>query len=235
MWQKKYADIFTYCRNGLRQRNRRGMLEFVSTDHFWDMPNNQKDGNVLSIGEKNIIDGMWKFVGIDYDWAVAVHPYDNGNPENNLWDSHSIYTFDTLYHIVQYQQDKLKQGYNISESGLNIRTQPKLWASEQGWAYNNKTMNDTLRARNICYAQNLSLELGEQMISVTHNFFHTAPTSGGQNGQSFGLLPMTIDATLSNGTGYPTFDAYTSTNANNWGKNNDNYCCVKWKVGCKSM
>ena len=232
MWQKKYADIFTYCRNGLRQRNRRGMLEFVSTDHFWDMPNNQKNGNTLSIGEKNIIDGMWKYVGIDYDWAIAVHPYDNGNPENNLWDSHSIYTFDTLDNIVQYQEGILKDRYNISgKSGLHM---DHLWASEQGWAYNNVSMNDTLRARNICYAQNLSLELGSNMISVTHNFFHTAPNSGAQNGQSFGLLPISIDATLSNGTGYPTFDAYTSTNANIWGKNDNNYCCSKWQVGCKT-
>eukprot|EP00483_Globobulimina_turgida_P004013 UN04021 len=176
---------------------------------------------------------MWKYVGLDMDWAVAVHPYDNGNPENNLWDSKSVYTFDTLYHIIEYQREQLNKLANVSLSGWNVRPQQMLWASEQGWAYNNVTMNDTLRARNICYAQNLSLELGAQMISVTHNFFHTAPNSGGQNGQSFGLLPMSIDATLSNGTRYPTFDAYVATNQNNWAKSNDNYCCVKWNVGCK--
>ena len=29
---------------------------------------------------------------------------------------------------------------------------------QKGWPYNNVTMNDTLRARNICYAEMLSLQ-----------------------------------------------------------------------------
>eukprot|EP01084_Bolivina_argentea_P015807 29622_1 len=229
MWQKKYVDIFTFCRNGLHERSRRGMLPFVSTDHFWDMPQNQTNGNTLLIGEKLIIDGMWKYIGIDIDWSIAVHPYDNGDPENNLWDKKSIYTFDTLYHVIEYQQEQLKNVVNVNENGWNNRPQQILWASEQGWPYNNQTMNDTLRARNICFAQNLSLELGQQMISVTHNHFQNSPTSG----NSFGLLPISIDATLSNATGYPTYEAYVSTNANIWAKNNDNYCCKNWNVGCK--
>ena len=170
-------------------------------------------------------------LGISNDWAIAVHPYDDGNPEDNLWDCCSIYTFDTLQNVVNYANSQLETLYKVSSSGLDIRPQQILYASEQGWAYNNVSMNDYTRARNICYAQNLSLKV-KSVISVTHNYFHTSPNDGTQNGQSFGLLPVSIWGNLSNADGYPTYEAYKSTNQNVWGVTSSHYCCVNWNVGC---
>ena len=207
----------------------------VSTDHYWDAPS-QNDGDVINIGEKIIIDGLWNIFGTSIDWSVAVHPYDDGNPQDNLWDCCSIYTFATLNNVVAYQQDNLYNIENIDSNGMTIRPQVWLYASEQGWAYNNVSMNDTLRARNICYAQELSMQLWEtnNMLSVTHNYFQTGPTDGSQNGQTFGLVPVTINANLNNTDGYCTYEAHKSTNSEVWGQTNDHYCCVKWNSGCAS-
>ena len=206
----------------------------VSTDHFWDAPA-QNNGDVISIGEKVIIDGLWNIFGTSIDWSVAVHPYDDGNPKDNLWDCCSVYTFATLNNIVNYQQNKLLNVENIAANGWDIRPQTYLYASEQGWEFNNVSMNDTLRARNICFAQELSMQLyPNNIIGVTHNYFHAIPNDGSQNGQTFGLIPVTIYANLSNADGYETYEAHKSTNSKIWNQNNDHYCCIKWQSGCQS-
>lgn len=234
MWQTKYTDIFRYCDTGIRKQGRTGMLSLISTDHFWDQPK-QQNGDILSIGEKVMIDGMWENIGLELDWGIAVHPYDDGNPEDNLWNSQSIYTFDTLRNVVNYQKNILINKFNVSKNNVDSMPQALLWASEQGWPINNGTiLYDPTRARNICYAQNLSLSLGSQIIATTHNYFAVTPDQGLQGGDQFGLLPVQCGDVLNGCPTSTTFQAYLATNNVNWGKNNDNYCCVNWKVGCKN-
>ena len=83
----------------------------------------------------------------------------------------------------------LINNYNINKKNVDSRPQILLWADEQGWSYNNITMNDTLRARNICYAQNLSLSY-DGVIGVTHNYFAISPNNNIQGGEQYGLLPI---------------------------------------------
>lgn len=51
-------------------------------------------------------------------------------------------------------------------------------------------------------------------------------------GQSYGLIAANISHDLSNGTGYPTFDAYVSTSPAQWGQGDDHFCCARWRMGC---
>lgn len=55
----------------------------------FSIPNNEI-ANILKL----CLNFMWKYIGIDFDWSIAVHPND-------------IYTFDTLNKIIKYQKNIL--------------------------------------------------------------------------------------------------------------------------------
>lgn len=93
--------------------------------------------------------------------------------------------------------------------------------------------DNKIRARNICYAQALS-EANTQVVSVTHNYFQDNAGGSEQGGQDYGLIPGNITGNLSNGAGHPTFDAYVATSPAHWGVSDDHFCCVTWRMGCKS-
>jgi hypothetical protein len=102
----------------------------------------------------------------------------------------------------------------------------------QGWP-SPGCCDDEIRARNICFAHGLAASLPE-VIAVTHNFFQDSKGGSEQGGQDYGLIAGNISGDLSDGTGYPTFDAYNATSPTVWGRSDANYCCEKWRVGCLS-
>lgn len=230
-----------------------GMMLWMSTDHFTAAPPLKK-GDVYHLGLYDMLPGFWAKMAAGlpreeegeagqpndtsqarmYDWAVAVHPYDAGDPRQNL-TAHGVYTFATLKESVSSVQcSYLVQylGVNPSDCWTGAYPQTAMWASEQGWPYNNVTMNKTLQARNICYAHGLSLYNG--LWSVSHNFFQgPVPTSQGDSGD-FSLideLPV-VWGNLSNGKGHATFDAYAATAPGVYGVDGSNYCCTAWGWGC---
>ena len=139
-------------------------------------------------------------------------------------------SFLTRVHSYQCQKLHLLLGVPLQECWRWPQT--KLWASEQGWPFNNKTMPKAKQARNICYAHALSLDQG--VWSVTHNFFHSPfPSDQGGSGD-FSLLdePPLCFGNLTNCDGLETYEAYKSTAAAVWGRRSDHFCCKVWKYGC---
>jgi hypothetical protein len=143
-----------------------------------------------------------------------------------------MYTFATIRQLVSDVQCGYLTAADPTAS-CDTSSQTWMWASEQGWPFNNVTMPKTKQARNICLAHGLSLAAG-RVWAVTHNFFQGAgPSSEGDAGD-FGLVPYPpkVWANLTNGPGNPTYDAYTGTAPGVWGYAATGYCCVTWGVGC---
>lgn len=214
-----------------------GGLVLVSFDHFWWVKPGvaplAKAGAVDHVGDMRLLRAMWPYLGAGTAWGVAVHPYDGGDPRADL-SGQGIFTFATLGKMVgSFQKGQIAAVGNVGATGAGMRPQSLMWASEQGWRFESKTMNDTTRARNVCFAQELSQAQG--LFAVTHNYFQESflGPHGNLTGQ-FGLIPPPplVHSNFSNGPGHPTFDAYIATSPLQWQKDKSNYCCVTWTVGC---
>lgn len=82
-------------------------------------------------------------------WGVAVHPYDDGDPRHNL-SAAGIYTFATLAENVADVQcawlGKPEYG-GVPPAQCGEWPQTQMYASEQGWPYNNVSMTKDLQVR----------------------------------------------------------------------------------------
>ena len=146
---------------------------WLSTDHFNTAPPLAM-GDVMHIGLWELLDAMWPLVNVTFPWGIAVHPYDAGDPRENLTKD-GIYTFATLREsVASYQCRKLAEVAHVPEAECWEWPQTLMWASEQGWPLS-KTMNRTLQARNICFAHGLSVAQG--VWAVSHNFFQSSVPS----------------------------------------------------------
>jgi len=208
---------------------------FLSTDHFMKAPS-VGTGGVGHLGLIQLLDAMWPSLWAasqagQLSWGLAVHPYDAGDPRQDLW-AQGIYTFATLERVSSYQCDKLVQ-FGVPRGDCGTYPETQLWASEQGWP-TGKDMNKTLQGRNICFAHALALQQG--VWAVTHNLFQSVTPSNQGGGGDFSLLdePPVVDFKLDNGKGRDTYDAYAATAPAVFGRDSNNYCCVRWRTGCSS-
>lgn len=203
---------------------------WLSTDHFVTAPP-LKAGDVGHIGLYDFLDAFWpRVAGAAWAWGVAVHPYDGGDPREDL-SARGIYTFATLARLVRDVQCDHLVALGAARADCARYPQTQMWASEQGWPLG-PTMTKTLQARNICLAHGLSVN--QSLWSVTHNTFQTAtPSSQGGSGD-FSLIdePPLCDAGLSRCDGRETFDAYVSIAPSAWGVSSAHYCCTRWALGC---
>ena len=203
---------------------------WLSTDHFTLAPPLAR-GDVGHIGLYEFLDTFWPRVADwSFAWGVAVHPYDAGDPRQDL-SARGIYTFATLARLVADVQCDHLVALGAARADCARYPQTQMWASEQGWPQG-PGMNKTLQARNICYAHGLSLAQG--LWSVTHNTLQSAqPSSQGGSGD-FSLLdePPLCDARLEACDGRETFDAYASLPRGIWNATRGHYCCARWGWGC---
>jgi hypothetical protein len=208
-----------------------GVMLWLSTDHFTKAPQ-LKTGDVGHVGLYDFLDSFWPQVAnASFAWGVCVHPYDAGDPRQDL-SSDGIYTFVNLKALVaEYQCKKVVEILGVPPGDCWEWPQTLMWASEQGWPQG-PSMNKTLQARNICFAHGLSLSQG--LWSVTHNLFQSAtPSSQGGSGD-FSLIdePPLCRANLTNCVGLETYDAYRATAPGVYGVTSDHYCCTRWLWGC---
>ena len=194
---------------------------WLSTDHF-NLAPPLKVGDVMHVGLWELLDALWPVVNVTYAWGVCVHPYDAGDPRQNL-TAQGIYTFATLREsVAAYQCGKLVQIAGATPDSCWEWPQVQMWASEQGWPLS-KTMNRTLQARNICLAHGLSVAQG--VYAVSHNFFQSpTPTSQGGGGD-YSLIdePPVVFMNLTNALGHETYDAYASTAPGVFGVTSSHY------------
>ena len=220
---------------------------WTSNDRLWDRPK-QQQGQPLHTGVKPFLDALWPKLAASgtsgVPWSLAVHPYDGGDPRLDQM-THTrprAYTFATLSDVVQYQRAQVKNLTDLNPDTAAGKPFTLLYASEQGWNYNPKGgpgcegLDDALRARNICLAQNLSARVPE-VVGVTHNFFQDSPGGSSQGGCDFGLIPGNISGTLDDAaaSGSPTWGAYVATGPDSWGVSDAHYCCTEWRQGCKGQ
>jgi hypothetical protein len=208
---------------------------WLSTDHFTTPPPLNK-GDVGHVGLYDLLDHLWPLLNASgvMQWGVAVHPYDAGDPRQNL-TGQGVYTFATLKESVADVQCAKLVEYLALDSPADCWAYPqvRMWASEQGWPYNKDTMNKTIQARNICMAHGLSL--AQNVYSVSHNFFQSpTPTSQGDAGD-FSLVdePPVCFANLTTcGAVSETYQAYMATAPSVYGIGDGHYCCTRWGWGC---
>jgi hypothetical protein len=213
-----------------------GVMLWLSTDHFTLAPP-LKTGDVGHVGLWDLLDAMWPQLAASltessFPWGVAVHPYDAGDPRQNL-TADGIYTFATLReNVADYQCRKLGEFKGVPPEECNAWPQVQMWASEQGWP--NPPQNKSMQARNICYAHALSL--AQRLWSVTHNMFQGAVPSHQGGGGDYSLIdePPVILASLAGArdAGRETYDAYRATHPDIFGQTDDHYCCTRWQTGC---
>jgi hypothetical protein len=108
---------------------------WLSTDHFLTPPPSS-EGDVGHLGLRELLDAMWPTLWArggqgQLAWGIAVHPYDGGDPRQDL-TARGIYTFATLRASVGgYQCAKLAE-VGIPASQCASRPETQMWASEQG-------------------------------------------------------------------------------------------------------
>jgi len=212
-----------------------GAMVLVSIDHFWWFKGAghapfARPGVVGHVGDQRLLSAIWPRLEPGLSWGVAVHPYDAGDPRADM-TAGGVFTFATLKRVViAFQEQQLAALGGVPPQGLVARPQRLLWASEQGWRLQPPRMNQTIRARNVCFAQALSEAQG--LVSVTHNYFQAEPTAPEVG--NFGLVPAppAVGPAFQNGTGHPTFDAYVATSLPSWRVDPSNWCCANYAVGC---
>lgn len=64
--------------------------------------------------------------------------------------------------------------------------------------------------KNICYAQNLSMNHDYGVIGFTHNYFAISPNSTIQSGKQYGLLPINCGDTFDGCSDNTTYKAYSA-------------------------
>jgi hypothetical protein len=212
------------------------MTIWLSTDHFTTPPP-LKAGDVGHVGLWDLLDHIWPLIATSdptklLPWSVAVHPYDAGDPRQNL-TSQGIYTFATLAeNVADVQCGYLQRYAGVQPSDCGSYPHTAMWASEQGWPQG-PGVNKTVQARNICYAHGLSLAQG--VYAVSHNLFQSStPSSQGGSGD-FSLVdePPVCFANLTTCSDFSeTYRAYEATAPGVYGTDATNYCCARWGWGC---
>ena len=96
-WVSKYAELVK--RTAKAARRHAPHMIWTSNDRLWERPK-QGDGEPLHTGVRPFLDRLWPKLGVDFNWSLAVHPYDSGNPMDGseFAPGHhpQAYTFATL-------------------------------------------------------------------------------------------------------------------------------------------
>ena len=109
-WVSKYAELVKRTAAALK-RHSPGYMIWTSNDRLWERPN-QADGEPLHTGVRPFLDRLWPKLGVkEFNWSLAVHPYDRGNPMDDSEFAEGYhpkaYTFATLSHVVEYQKSQV--------------------------------------------------------------------------------------------------------------------------------
>eukprot|EP01043_Picozoa_sp_COSAG02_P005127 COSAG02_NODE_137_length_34526_cov_94.448079_20_plen_358_part_00 len=102
-WVEKYATLVRRTATAVKRSRSAGHMIWTSNDRLWERPK-QRDGEPLHTGVRPFLDRLWPKLGVkDFNWSLAVHPYDPGNPMDDSEfapDHHpQAYTFATLGHV----------------------------------------------------------------------------------------------------------------------------------------
>ena len=260
-WMAAYEDLLVRAARAATAAIPDAVV-YVSNDRNWNVAAAMAEGDWGHVSVRRQLDHIFDHIGLAINWAVAVHPYDDGDPRVDQLDSEGLYTFGSLGAVASYLEGRTA-ALGISPDveaavGWPKVPQATMYASEQGWCFGCGGCEDDCRSRNICLAQELS-EAVPNVIGVTHNTFQqiSGSSQGGQTYGKFitiprlaqvhanayahffarprslaGLIATDAGDDLSNGSFSVEFLAYNATAPHAWRTDATNFCCVTWGVGC---
>ena len=174
IWVSKYATLMQCTANALHTAGLAdAAVVWSSNDHVWDPPKTGAIGGRLHVGVKPFHDALWpKLAHVNFSFAMAVHPYDGGNPmmSRAMDGQHRTYNFATLDHVHNYVAGQVQKYLGLAPGSAAARPYLIQFASEQGWPFP-ACCDDRIRSRNICYAQAL-LAVGETVILLISPLHH---------------------------------------------------------------
>ena len=168
----------------------------------------------------NLLEGLWRQVGTQIDWSVAVHPY--GKPTASDWglrQPYQAYTFQDLPKVAEFQR-------NMSAKyapGSTSAPQLYLAATEQGWP----GTEPRLLANYLCLTHAITTAEPKLLFATHYYFQDTGPAA-------YAIIPWTAGALL-NDTTSPTLAAYASLKPASWRTDASNYCCATHRLGCPPL
>jgi len=220
-------DLDNVCSNGSECQN----LIYISLNRDWYghkiLVRQSKEGDIHILWRNmNLLDYLWKTVGLQYDWSIAIHPY--GDVYNQY---PNILTFSTLKDLSSYQKIHINLNKKEANKAWLDYAQSKLFASEQNAGDKLKADDWKRKAKFICQAYDIGLKMPE-LIAMTHNHFQDNIQAKNKVPTKYTMLPASVKANLSDADRYETFQAYESTNPLVWGKTDTHFCCQSYKLGC---
>ncbi len=204
---------------------------YISLTHDWygrdiEVKGNVNNGIKINWRNMNLLDYLWKEVGLDYDWSIAIHPYGEVYSK-----SHNALKFSTLGDLSHYQKTQIDLKKETNSPWLNY-PQSRLFASEQNIGPIAKAGDYKKKARYICESYEVAMNMPE-IIAITHNHFQDNVIHKTPKPTLHTMLPASVKRDLSDADMYETFRAYKSTSLERWGKTDAHYCCEQYSLGCK--
>ncbi len=175
----------------------------------------------------NLLDHIWKELGLDYDWSIAIHPYGRVYSKNK-----QALRFSTLKDLSQYQKKQIDVRKEKKREWLSY-PQSRLFASEQNVGGKVKADDWKQKAKFICESYDVAFTMPE-LIAMTHNHFQDNIHRKNTKPTRHTMLPATVKEDLSDAKNYETFRAYQSTSTDVWNKKDDHYCCNLYSLGCNT-
>ncbi len=206
-------------------------LVYVSLTRDWysripTFHKNKKGAIHIRWRNMNLLDHLWRDLGLEYDWSIAVHPYGAVNSKH-----HNALTFSTLKDLSAYQKAQI-DSRKVKERLWLSYPQSKLFASEQSAGHKVKADDWKTKAKFICESYDVAMRMPE-LIAITHNHFQDNIHRKNKKPTKHTMLPSSVKKDLSDAHKYETFRAYKSTTNELWNKKNNHYCCETYGIGCK--
>ena len=238
--EKKYAELLKKTITAINELDMGCMdrqdecknLVYVSLTGDWYSRNigihKTKKGNIhISWRNMNLLDHLWRELGLVYGWAITVHPYGDVYSKR-----HNALTFSTLKDLSAYQKAQIDSRKTKGRSWLSY-PQSRLFASEQNAGHKVKADDWKTKAKFICESYDVAMRMPE-LIAVTHNHFQDNIHSKNKKPTKYTMLPPSVKKDLSDAHKYETYQAYLSTTPNIWGKTDKHFCCKQHTLGCLS-
>ncbi len=187
---------------------------------------NKKTGAIhIRWRNMNLLDHIWRELGLNYNWSIAVHPYGDVYEKST-----NSLRFSTLDELSNYQKTQIDFHKSKKRSWLSY-PQSRLFASEQNTGHKIEAENWKRKAKYICESYDVAQRMPE-IIAITHNHFQDNIHHKNPKPTKHTMLPSSVKTDLSDAYRYETFQAYQSTALHRWGKKNEHYCCKQYKLGC---
>ena len=234
IWIDMYANMLKQAHDAIYvSRTLAGLttLMYVSTDRMLTATpwcGTPRWGPRCPLGVWNLLNGLWKRLGISIDWSLSLHLY--GVPNSKDWQltqPYQAYSYIDIPKMVAFQQSWLKN----YTSDWATAPQAVVAGTEESWNTGDLASQNTT-AWYVCLAHNYSMGSPTMAFNTLYDTQDPYDMSGTPSG-NYGLIPKNAGPYLNgSGTTAPTYFAFASTSPYVWNQRSDHFCCVMYALGC---